>query len=219
MSDPDTSGISRYWRWEPCREYWGAGHRTGGRPWRGSQWCLQAEGCSSINDSSIAANSRFELRGVLGSLLKNGKKTIQYLEFLFLTSWANRCPSGFKAESLVMSFALAVSVATDVPLEFFHLTTDGHILGGQDLLGQFEAPSGGHVRMNGRLRGGVRPPSVHIPGQWTCGVCGMEGCWPARSKCFRCAAPRFGAAPRRVPRHGPQREQAYPANLLPSQFR
>ena len=65
---------------------------------------------------------------------------------------------------------LAVSVATGVPLEFFYLTIEGHILGGQDLLGRFGALSGAHIRMNGRLRGGVRPPSEYILGQWTCGV-------------------------------------------------
>ena len=105
---------------------------------------------------------------------------------------------------------MAVSVATGVPLEFFYLTIEGHILGGQDLLGRFGALPGAHIRMNGRLRGGVRPPSEYIPGQWTCGVCGMEGCWPARTKCYRCAAPRSGAPPSWVHPHGPQRERAYP---------
>ena len=35
--------------------------------------------------------------------------------------------------------SLAVSVATGVPLEFFYLTIEGHILGDQDLLGRFGA--------------------------------------------------------------------------------
>ena len=105
---------------------------------------------------------------------------------------------------------MAVSVATGVPLEFIYLTIEGHILGGQDILGRFGALPGAHIRMNGRLRGGVRPPSEYIPGQWTCGVCGTEGCWPARTKCSRCAAPRSGAAPSKVPPHGSQRERAYP---------
>ena len=39
----------------------------------------------------------------VGSPLEQWKKTIQYLESLFVTSWANRCPSGFQAKSLVMS--------------------------------------------------------------------------------------------------------------------
>ena len=110
----------------------------------------------------------------------------------------------------VGELTLAVSVAEGVPLEFFYLTIDGHILGGQDLLRRFGALPGTHIRMNGRLRGGVRPPSEYIPGQWTCGVCGMEGCWPARTVCYPCAAPRSGAAPSRVHPHGPQRERAYP---------
>ena len=33
--------------------------------------------------------------------------------------------------------SLAVSVATGVPLEFFYLTIEGHVIGGQDLLGRF----------------------------------------------------------------------------------
>ena len=103
-----------------------------------------------------------------------------------------------------------VSGVTGVPPDFFYLTIGGRIVGGQDLLGSSGASSGIHVQMNGRLRGGARPPAVFIPGQWTCGVCGMEGCWPARTRCYRCAAPRAGAPPSQAPPIGPQRENAYP---------
>ena len=105
-----------------------------------------------------------------------------------------RVPSRITGDEL----SLAVSFATGVPFEFFYLTIEGHILGENDLLGRFGALPGAHIRMNGRLRGGVRPPSEYIPGQWTCGVCGMEGCWPARTKCYRCPAPRSEAPPSRV---------------------
>ena len=40
-------------------------------------------------------------------------------------------------------------------------------------------------------------------------MCGMEGCWPARTRCYRCAAPRSGAPPSQAPPIGPQREHAY----------
>ena len=88
-----------------------------------------------------------------------------------------------------------VSGVTGVPPDFFYLTIGGRILGCQDLFGNSGASSGIHVQMNGRLRGGARPPAVFIPGQWTCGVCGMEGCWTARTRCYRCNAPRSGAPP------------------------
>ena len=157
---------------------------------------------------------------MLGRLLKSGKKTFQYLESLFVTSWANRCPSGFQAESLVMSCLWLSLLQRVFLLSSFYLTIEGHILGGQDQLGRFGALPGAHIRMNGRLRGRVSPPSEFIPGQWTCGVCGMEGCWPAITKCYRCAAPRSGAPPSEVPFVVHSESGPIPANLLlPSQFR
>ena len=48
-------------------------------------------------------------------------------------------------------------------------------------------------------------------------MCGMEGCWPARTKCYRCAPPRSGAPPSWVPPHGPQRERAYPGKPIAPQ--
>ena len=68
-----------------------------------------------------------------------------------------------------------LSGVTGVPLDFFYLTIGGRIVGGQDLLVSSGAFPGIHIQMNGRLRGGARPPAVFVPGQWTCGVCGMEG--------------------------------------------
>ena len=38
----------------------------------------------------------------------------------------------------------------------------------------------------------------------------MEGCWPARTRCYRCNAPRSGAPPLQASPVGPPRESAYP---------
>ena len=38
-----------------------------------------------------------------------------------------------------------------------------------------------------RHRGGSRD---NVPGQWTCSNCLTERCWPVRTKCYRCGAPR-----------------------------
>ena len=38
-----------------------------------------------------------------------------------------------------------------------------------------------------RLRGGSRE---NVPGQWTCSKCLAERCWPVRTKCYLCGAPR-----------------------------
>ena len=110
-----------------------------------------------------------------------------------------------------------VSGVTGVPPDFFYLTIGGRVLGCQDLFGNSGASSGIHVQMNGRLRGGARPPAVFIPGQWTCGVCGMEGCWPARTRCYRCNAPRSGAPPSQASPIGPPRENAYPGKPIAPQ--
>ena len=104
----------------------------------------------------------------------------------------------------------AVSGITGVSPEFFYLTIGGRILRDCDFLGKFGVSSGTHVQMNGRMRGGARPLAVFIPGQWTCGTCGMEGCWPARTRCYRCNAPRSGAPPLQASPVGPPRESAYP---------
>ena len=106
--------------------------------------------------------------------------------------------------------SITVSGITGVPPEFFYLTIGGRIFGDRDFLGNFGVSSGTHVQMNGRMRGGARPPAVFIPGQWTCGACGMEGCWPARTRCYRCNAPRSGAPPLQASPVGPPRESAYP---------
>ena len=41
------------------------------------------------------------------------------------------------------------------------------------------------VVMHGRLRGGSA-----IPGAWVCNVCNASGCWPTKSRCFRCGHAR-----------------------------
>ena len=106
-----------------------------------------------------------------------------------------------------------VSGITGVPPDFFYLTIGGRILGGHDFLGNSGVSSGTHVQMNGRMRGRARPPAVFIPGQWTCGACGMEGCWPARTRCYRCNAPRSGAPPLQASPVGkPVAPQSVPVN-------
>ena len=110
-----------------------------------------------------------------------------------------------------------VSGVTGVPPDFFYLTIGGRILGGHDFLGNSGVSSGTHVQMNGRMRGGASPPAVFIPGQWTCGACGMEGCWPARTRCYRCNAPRSGAPPLQASPVGPPRENAYPGKPVAPQ--
>ena len=124
-----------------------------------------------------------------------------------------RVPSQITGDEL----SITVSDATGVPPEFSYLTIGGHIVGGRGLLGSFGAFPGIHIRMNGRLKGGVRPPAEFIPGQWTCGVFGMEGCWLARTRCYLCAAPRSGAPPSKVPSHGPPRERACPGQPVAPQ--
>ena len=133
-----------------------------------------------------------------------------FVRDLFGKSMSLRVPSQVTGGEL----STTVSGVTGVPPDFFYLTIGGRIVGGQDLLGSAGAFPGIHIQMNGRLKGGARPPAVFIPGQWTCGVCGMEGCWPARTRCYRCAAPRSGAPPSQAPPNGPQREHAYPGKPI-----
>ena len=69
------------------------------------------------------------------------------------------------------------------------------------------------LQMVGRLLGGTRPALLHVPGQWTCTACGMEGCWPSKPGCFRCLAPKpegNAADASRPFGKGRQRERAYP---------
>ena len=63
-----------------------------------------------------------------------------------------------------------VSGVTGVPPDFFYLTIGGRVLGCQDLFGNSGASSGIHVQMNGRLRGGARPPAVlfRVSGRAVC---------------------------------------------------
>ena len=76
-----------------------------------------------------------------------------FVRDLFGKSVSLRVPSQVTGGEL----SIAVSGVTGVPPEFFYLTIGGHIVGGQDLLGSFGAFPGIHIRMNGRLKGGVRP--------------------------------------------------------------
>ena len=59
--------------------------------------------------------------------------------------------------------------------------------------------------MHGRLRGGSSP----VPGDWVCSRCHLGGCWPTKSRCFRCGAPRH-SAPQDVGPGLPRRESHDP---------
>ena len=63
------------------------------------------------------------------------------------------------------------------------------------------------VVMHGRLCGGSA-----IPGAWVCNVCNASGCWPTKSRCFRCGRARDScnnaSASGSPPSAG--REKAYP---------
>ena len=61
--------------------------------------------------------------------------------------------------------------------------------------------------MHGRLRGG----SSSVPGDWVCNRCHIGGCWPTKSRCFRCGAPRH-SAPQDVGPSLPLRESHHPGS-------
>ena len=107
---------------------------------------------------------------------------------------------------------LLIAEKVGVPTSSFYILLDGKMWKDGTRL-----KSGDVVQMVGRLRGGTRQPLVYIPGQWTCTACGMEGCWPSRSRCYRCLAPRSDShqadSSQPVLGKGKQRERAYPGQL------
>ena len=213
---------------------WEAGHRLASSPAEGTgeqatrRVDVPGEAHNGIFEQQVAAASltaAWQHTPVLtarcvGSPLDKWEKDNPvsriFVRDLMGKSVSLRVPSQVAGDEL----SLAVSVATGVPLEFFYLTIEGHILGGQDLLVSFGALPGVHIRKKEKLRGGVRPPCEFIPGQWTCGVCGMEGCWQARTKCYRCAAPGLEHLPAGFSLMDHSESGPILANLLlPSQFR
>ena len=63
------------------------------------------------------------------------------------------------------------------------------------------------VTMHARLAGGAPPPRV--PGEWFCQVFQREGCWPARSSCFRCGCSRKDSEAMNTPHVVPPRERQF----------
>ena len=80
----------------------------------------------------------------------------------------------------VQKLAEPVSKVSEVPTQKFYLTCDGMPLQGQDDLRKVTPHR--RVLMRGRLVGGAR---TIILGEWSCAVCGAQGCWPTRRSCYK----------------------------------
>ena len=78
-----------------------------------------------------------------------------------------------------------VAEVSEVPAQHFYLTCGGKILKEHDNLWRVSVDC--RVLMHGRLEGGVR---TIIPGEWSCTVCGAQGCWPTRKSCYKCGSMR-----------------------------
>ena len=112
-----------------------------------------------------------------------------------------------------------VSERTGIPLHAFYLTLNGKCLT-EDTLRSMDLSSPIPLVMCSRLLGGV-PTSV--PGDWVCSRCHISGCWPTKSRCFRCGAPRDSASqdvgpslPRRENSHPGRAPKPKPAPVNPS---
>ena len=97
-----------------------------------------------------------------------------------------------------------VSERTGVPLHAFNLTLNGKCLT-EEALHAMDRSSPVPLVMHGRLRGG----SSSVPGDWVRSRCHIGGCWPTKTRCFRCAAPRH-SAPQDVGPTLPRRESHHP---------
>ena len=97
-----------------------------------------------------------------------------------------------------------VSERTGVPLHAFYLTLSSKCLT-EEALQAVDRSSPIPLVMHGHLRGG----SSSVPGDWVCSRCHICGCWPTKSRCFRCGAPRH-SAPQDVGRSLPRRESHHP---------
>ena len=112
--------------------------------------------------------------------------------------------------SLPIGFTLldlenCVSTSTAVPCSSFYLTYQGKVLTADQVL-YLDSGSPVPVVMHGRLCGGSA-----VPGAWVCNVCHASGCWPTKTRCFRCGHARntlVAGAPALSPPAG--REAAHP---------
>ena len=113
---------------------------------------------------------------------------------------------------------LFVSERKGVPLHVFYITLNGKCLT-VEALHDMARSSPIRLVMRGRLRGG----SSSVPGDWVCSRCHISGCWPTKSRCFRCGAPRNSAPqdagpslPRRESRHPSRAPKPKPAPVNPT---
>ena len=73
----------------------------------------------------------------------------------------------------VQKLTEVVTKVSEVPAQNFYLTCHGTALEEHDNLRRVSLNC--RVLMHGRLVGGAR---TMIPGEWSCAVCGAQGCWP-----------------------------------------
>ena len=98
----------------------------------------------------------------------------EYQIFIVLFTGRSRCVR-VRASWWFQKLAELVSKVSEVPAQNFYLTCDGTTLEEHDNLRRVSPNC--RVLMHGRLVGGAR---TTIPGEWSCAVCGAQGCWPTR---------------------------------------
>ena len=115
-------------------------------------------------------------------------------------------------------FLHCVSERTGVPLHAFYLTPNGKYFT-EEALHAMDRSSPILLVMHGRLRGG----SSSVPGDWVYSRCHIGGCWPTKSRCFRCGAPHHPASqdvgpalPRRESHHPGRAPKPKPAPVNPT---
>ena len=106
----------------------------------------------------------------------------EYQIFVVLFNGRSRCVR-VRASWGVQKLMEIVAEVSEVPPRHFYLTCDGKILKEHDNLRRISVDC--RVLMHGRLGGGVR---TIIPGEWSCTVCGAQGCWPTRRSCYKCGS-------------------------------
>ena len=106
----------------------------------------------------------------------------EYQVFVVLFTGRSRCVR-VRASWEVQKLAELVSKVSEVPAQNFYPTCDGTALEEHDNLRRVSPHC--NFLMHGRLVGGAR---TIIPGEWSCAVCGAQGCWPTRRSCYKCGS-------------------------------
>ena len=106
----------------------------------------------------------------------------EYQIFVVLFNGRSRCVR-VRASWGFQKLKEIVAEVSEVPARNFYLTCDGKILKEHDNLRRVSIDC--RVLMHGRLEGGGR---TIIPGEWSCTVCGTQGCWPTRRSCYKCGS-------------------------------